>query len=149
MKKRTPKKLSLLLCLLLTFGMFLGMFGCGKKNDTAKDTTEISSETTTEKEIGEGKTTFYFDVVDKDGNCSSFTIHTDKETVGEALTEHKLIQGEDGDYGLYVTTVNGITADYDTDQTYWAFYADDTYASTGVDQTKIKDGSHYAFKVER
>ena len=46
-------------------------------------------------------------------------------------------------------TVNGITADYDVDQTYWAFYVDGEYAMTGVDATDIVEGSQYMFKVEK
>ena len=52
------------------------------------------------------------------------------------------------DYGLYVKEVNGITADYDVDGTYWAFYINDEYASTGVDSTNITEGDNYSFKVE-
>lgn len=92
--------------------------------------------------------TFPFSVVDAEGNRTDFTIETDKETVGEALVAEGLIEGEEGIYGLYVKTVNGITADYDTDGTYWAFYINDEYASSGVDQTPITDGESYTFKVE-
>ena len=60
-----------------------------------------------------------------------------------------MIEGEDGPYGLYVKTVNGITADYDKDGLYWAFYVDDAYAISGVDKTAIAEGGHYAFKGER
>ena len=58
-------------------------------------------------------------------------------------------EGEDGQYGLYVKTVNGITADYDVDGTYWAFYINGEYAMSGVDVTDIAAGSTYAFKVEK
>ncbi len=87
-------------------------------------------------------------MVDKDGVETLFEIHTDKEIVGEALTELELISGDEGDYGLYVKTVNGITVDYDTDGKYWAFYINDEYASTGVDSTPIAEGESYSFKVE-
>ena len=56
---------------------------------------------------------------------------------------------EEGDYGLYVKTVNGVTADYDVDQTYWAFYINGEYASTGVDATSVTAGDTYSFKVEK
>ena len=92
---------------------------------------------------------FLFTVVDKDGNETDFEIHTDKKTVGDALLELKLIDGDDGDYGLYVKTVNGITADYDVDKTYWAFYVNGEYATAGVDSTDIKEGASYSFKVEK
>ena len=87
-------------------------------------------------------------MVDKEGNETPFEIHTDKETVGDALAELGLIDGEEGDYGLYVKTVNGITADYDKDGVYWAFYVNDEYAPSGVDSTVITEGNHYSFKVE-
>ena len=76
-------------------------------------------------------------------NLLLFTVNTDKETVGEALLEHELIAGEDGQYGLYIKTVNGITADYDVDQSYWAFYADGEYAMAGVDMTEIDEDVTY------
>lgn len=68
--------------------------------------------------------------------------------MGQALLELELIAGDDSEYGLYVKTVNGITADYDTDGKYWAFYIDEEYAASGVDTTPVTDGSSYAFKIE-
>ncbi len=65
------------------------------------------------------------------------------------MLELNLIAGDDSEYGLYVKTVNGITADYDVDQTYWAFYIDGEYAMTGVDTTDITPGVAYSFKVEK
>ncbi|MBQ2119193.1 MAG: DUF4430 domain-containing protein, partial [Clostridia bacterium] len=47
-------------------------------------------------------------------------------------------------YGLYVKKVNGITADYDTDKAYWAFYLNGEYASTGVDSTDIDENVKYS-----
>ena len=99
--------------------------------------------------LGEGSTKFDFTVVDKEGGKTEFEIHTDKKTVGEALVELKLIEGEDSEYGLYVKTVNNITADYDKDGMYWAFYINDEYAMSGVDSTEIKEGESYSFKIER
>ena len=46
-------------------------------------------------------------------------------------------------------TVNGMTADYDKDGVYWAFYIDGEYAMTGVDATNITDGAQYAFRTEK
>ena len=98
--------------------------------------------------LGTGDTEFTLTVVDKEGGETQFEIHTDKETVGEALTELGFIEGEESEYGLYVKTVNGITAVYDTDGVYWAFYVNDEYASSGVDSTTITSGESYSFKVE-
>ena len=95
--------------------------------------------------VGEGEKVFYFEVTDKDGGTSSYAIHTDAETVGDALVENELIEGTESEYGLYVTTVLGQTLDWDADQMYWAFFENGEYAAAGVDTTEIVDGATYAF----
>ena len=143
------KTLSLLLLTVLIAAMALTSAGCGDNENTKA--TESPVVTTASGEVtvlGEGSKTFSFTVSDFDGKESAFEIHTDKETVGEALLDLGLIAGDEGAYGLYVKTVNGITADYDKDGKYWAFYIDGEYAMSGVDVTKIEAGKAYAFKVE-
>ena len=98
--------------------------------------------------LGEGETKFNITVTDKDGKEEQFEIHTNKATVGEALLDLGFISGENGQYGLYVKTVNGITVDYDKDGAYWAFYVNGEYATSGVDVTNITEGETYSFKVE-
>lgn len=98
--------------------------------------------------LGEGQTEFAFVVVDGAGQETQFQIRTDEATVGAALLKLGLIAGDEGQYGLYVKTVNGITVDYDTDGKYWAFYVDEEYASTGVDSTQVVQGGTYSFKVK-
>lgn len=153
-KKCTGKLSSFLLCMVLMVAMALFAGGCsgGTNEQSASAKTEQGTEVQTaaggQTELGEGSSQFTFTVVDKDGGETQFIIHTDKETVGEALLELELIAGDESEYGLYVKTVNGITADYDTDGTYWAFYINDEYAPTGVDATAVTEGAVYAFKVE-
>jgi hypothetical protein len=79
----------------------------------------------------------------------TFTIKTDKTMVGEALMEHGLIAGEQGAYGLYVKQVNGMTADYDVDQTYWAFYVNGEYGGAGVDMTEINEADTYQLELTK
>lgn len=103
---------------------------------------------TKDTELGEGKITVTVEV--KAGEKSvAFTIHTDKTILGDALLEHELIAGDESEYGLYVKKVNGITADYDVDQSYWGFYKNGEYMMTGVDATEIKDGEHYELVYEK
>ena len=143
------KWLSFVLCLALIAAIALTAMGCDQaKTPETPETTVAGEETASLTVKGEGATLFYFNVVDKDGNETKFEIHTDKTIVGDALLELGLIAGEEGPYGLYVKTVNGITADYDTDGTYWAFYEGDDYG-VAVDLTEIKAGATYAFKVSR
>ena len=92
---------------------------------------------------GEGATSFYLTVKNVDNTVTKFQINTDAATVGEALLALELIAGEDSAYGLYINTVNGITADWDTEKAYWAFYIDGEYATTGVDTTEIVAGTTY------
>ena len=156
------KWLSFILCVALIAAIALTAMGCTDTNpetpETGGDTTVTTAESGTTAETpdpnaptvkGEGATVFYFNVVDKDGKETKFEIHTDKTTVGEALLELGLIEGDMGDYGLYVKKVNGITADYEVDGTYWAFYIGDDYGMTGVDMTDIEPGATYAFKVSK
>lgn len=163
---KMKKHLSLCLCIVLIAATALFTNGCSDKQnaesaDTAVESTnsvqEVSVQDTAASDtsasdvsiLGEGKTTFSFTVTDQTGNETQFEIYTDQANVGEALLELGLIAGDEGDYGLYVKEVNGITADYDTDGTYWAFYVDGEYAMSGVGSTEITEGSSYAFKVEK
>ena len=140
------KVLSFLLCIVLIAAMALGTIGCS--DTTANDTTATVGTMENGKVYGEGSTEFTFTVVDTEGKEVQATIRTDRTTVGEALLDLGLIAGEDGEYGLYVKTVNGTTLDYDKDGKYWAFYIDGEYAMTGVDSTEITAGSVYSFKAE-
>ena len=158
MKRSNKKTLSLFLCIVLTVAMALFTTGCngntGNENQTQEQGSKNSSENQTDlytdiTVLGEGEKKFAFIVVDSEENETTFAIRTDKETVGEALLDLELISGEQGDYGLYVKTVNNITADYDKNGTYWAFYVNDEYATSGVDKTMITEGATYAFKVQK
>ena len=93
-------------------------------------------------ELGQGAKTVVV-AVKAEEQIVTFTVHTDETTVGDALLEHELIAGDESEYGLYVKAVNGITADYDVDKSYWAFYVGDDYATAGVDATEIKEGVTY------
>lgn len=145
--KRMKHALSCILCTVLIVAMALGTTAC---SDKAKEGAEpVTVETIADGDVlGSGATSFWFTVVDQEGTEVTCEIHTDKTIVGEALQELGLLAGEEGAYGLYVKTVNGITVDYDKDGKYWAFYVGDEYASSGVDKTEITAGESYALKVE-
>jgi len=148
--KRKNHSLSLFLCIMLIVAMALFTSGCNdnKKQEESLPTETVKEEATEKEVLGQGNTVFDFTVVDLDQNETQYEIHTDKKTVGEALEELELIEGEEGPYGLYVKTVNGITLDFDKDGKYWAFYVNDEYGQTGADVTEIQEGTSYAFKAE-
>lgn len=152
MKNSNQKLISLFLGMMLIAAMALCTTGCGKEESTDNiPTPGLVSPGVYEdlSNIGEGSKKFDLIIMDIDGNETLLTISTDKETVGAALQEHGIISGEAGEFGLYIKTVNGITADYDVDQTYWAFYIEGEYATSGVDTTKIENGITYSLEVTK
>ena len=122
------------LCLTLT--MILSMAACTGSQDPTTPSTEAP-------------TSFTFQVQMADGTAYHYTVHTDEETVGAALVALGLIEGEEGSYGLYVTTVLGTTLDYDADGYWWALSENGTDASVGVDSLPVNDGSTYAFTATK
>lgn len=82
-------------------------------------------------------------VVHQDGSEKVFTYDTDEEYLGTVLQGAGLVQGNQGPYGLEVHTVDGEKADWNENQSYWAFYVGQEYASTGVDMTPIADGDTF------
>ena len=131
--KNSTKILLVILCIALIAAAVLIAAGTSKQKEA------VSAEAKA----------FDFIVVDGAGNEESFHIISSRQKVGDALIDEGLIDGEEGPYGLYVKSVNGIVADYDTDGTYWAFYINGEMAMSGVDMTDIENGTAYSFKVEK
>ncbi len=148
-KKQFTKLLSIIVCIVLVAAIALFTTACnGNKDNSGTTPPEQNNSQLEGGELGQGNTKFTFTVTDSEGKDTTFQIKTDKKMVGDALTELNLIAGDEGQYGLYVKTVNGLTYDYDKDGKYWAFYDGDSLAAAGVDQTEIVDGAEYSFKVE-
>lgn len=151
MKNRMTKSiLTFFLCFVLIAVTALSFTGCNGKNEN--EDAPVTTVTTAGKEaveVGEGKRQFTLTVTYDDGSSDAFLVNTDRTVVADALTELGLIDGEYGDFGLYVTSVNGVEAKYEVDGTYWAFYVNGEYATSGVGNTEIVPGAIYGFKVEK
>ena len=134
--KRTIKST---ISIILTLVLMVALVACNTAENTGvwENATYLD-----DMQFGSGAKTVVVEVKAEE-QAVTFTIKTDKDTVGAALLEHELIAGEESEYGLYVKVVNGITADYDTDQSYWAFYVNGEYATSGVDTTEITEGDTY------
>ena len=135
------KLLALALVLSLCFVVFVS---CGKDPSDPWSYAKY----TKDKTFGEGSKSVEVEVKVND-NSVTFTIKSDEETLGAALLAHELIDGEEGQFGLYIKKVNGITADYDVDGSYWGFYKNGEYMMTGVDSTVFLDGEHYELVYEK
>ena len=137
-----------ILALVLALVLALSLCACGAPAaDGAGD--EGTPAVTDGATLGEGATTFALVIKQLDGSSISATINTDAETVGEALEALGVLKGEEGPYGIYIKEVNGVTAVYEEDGTYWAFYIDGEYAMTGADVTPVTAGAEYTFAVEK
>ena len=69
-------------------------------------------------------------------------LHSDAEYLREALEEENLVKGSESDYGLFITEVNGRTAN-DANQEWWCITKGGEDVFTGVDTTPISDGEQY------
>ena len=90
----------------------------------------------------EGTKNITIEVVNKEQETSSYEVQTSAEYLRGAMEEAEglTFSGTDSEFGLTVDTVNGETADYNTDGAYWAFYVNGEYCNYGVDSQPIADG---------
>jgi len=150
-KMKTKTIAILLLAILLLFAAacdYLGSTSGRQPQGQAQGQTpgaNATNDRTDAQDIGEGRTMFIFEVTDDDGDVSVWNVHTNETTVGAALIEVGLIDGNLSDFGLMVTHVNGLRADFTEDGAWWAFFIDGEMAMAGVDATDIKEGASYAF----
>lgn len=85
-------------------------------------------------------------VVHGDGTQNSLTVTTDAENLRGALEPQGIIAGDESEYGLFVKTVDGETADESLQQ-WWCVTKGGAEVTTGVDNTLIADGEQYEFTL--
>lgn len=83
-------------------------------------------------------------VVHADGSSKDFSYDTDAEYLGEVLIAQGLVEGENGPYGLVINAVDGETASWEENQSYWALFIGEEYATTGADGVVLTDGGAYS-----
>lgn len=83
-------------------------------------------------------------VVHSDGTEKVFSYSTDAEYLGEVIVSEGLVNGEEGPYGLYFDTVDGETASWEENQSYWSILIGEEYATTGADGVVLTDGGEYS-----
>lgn len=130
-----------LVCAVLLSGCGAASSAADSQSTPAASSQAVSSVSSTVTEASKAVTVT---VVDGDGASTEFALDTDQEFLRGALEEAELVEGEESEYGLFVTTVNGITADQEQEQ-WWCFTKNGEALETGVDTTPIADGD--AFEV--
>ena len=93
-----------------------------------------------------GKTHITLVVVHGDGSEKKFDIATDAETLDVALVENGIVEDNQSEWGLYILTADGETAD-ESAQQWWCITKGGEMLMTGVDDTVIADGESYEFTL--
>ena len=106
----------------------------------------VSSEAVSGEESSEAAAEATFTVVDADGNSTEIALSiTEGEKLSDALAAAGVISEEEAAAG-FVTTVNGITADYDADGAWWCLTdAAGEMTTVGVADIELHNGDSYAF----
>lgn len=94
----------------------------------------------TRPETSQGAKTVTVTVVHSDGTSKEFTCHTDEEYLAPVLVAENIAQGDITQYGLTIHTVDGERASWEANQSYWALFIGEEYATTGASETPVNDG---------
>ena len=86
-------------------------------------------------------------VIHGDKTEKTFTYQTDAEYLGEVLTEEKLVTGDNGDYGLFITEADGETANESLQQ-WWCITKGGESVNTSADQTPIHDNDQFELTLK-
>ena len=98
----------------------------------------------TRQEPAEGSKQITVTVVHSDASGKRFEYRTAAGYLSQVLLEQDLIEGEESTYGLMINTVDGETADWNADRSYWGLYIGSDYATTGADGIVLTDGGEYS-----
>ena len=106
----------------------------------------VSSEAVSGEESTEAAAEATFPVVDADGNATEIALSiTEGEKLSDALVAAGVISKEEAAAG-FVTTVNGVTADYNADGAWWCLTdAAGEMTTVGVADIELHNGDSYAF----
>ena len=141
MKKLISAVLSLTLAACL-----LAACGNTAASSEAVSSEAVSSEASSVEESSSEAAEATFTVVAADGNSTEIPLTiTDGEKLSDALAAAGVISEEEAAAG-FVTTVNGVTADYNADGAWWCLTdAAGEMTTVGVADIELHNGDSYAF----
>lgn len=132
---KNKKWILALIALVAVAGLMAGIWFATRQQPENQEPSQTDGTQT-----GNGKS-FTVIVVHADGTEKTFTYETQEAYLGPALVEEGLIV-ESNSPGMY-NTVDGETADWNVNQSYWSFYVGEEYAMQGMDDTLIHDGDTF------
>lgn len=95
----------------------------------------------------EGEKHITVTVIHGDQTENVFEFDTDTKYLGEVLESENLVDGESGEYGLFITTVDEETAD-DSKQQWWCITKGGEQVNTSADQTPVSDGDAFELTLK-
>ena len=123
---KNKKMLLAIFALFLVMGMMFGLY------------------TATRPETNTGNKSISVTVVHADGSSKEFAYETKEEYLGPVLLAEKLVAGEVNEYGLMIDTVDGETASWEENQSYWAIFIGAEDATAGAAGVALTDGGEYS-----
>ncbi len=132
------KNIKITTFLLISLILISCITACAEK--TTADELWSDATYTSDTVIGEGKTsvTVYITAGKK---SVKLTIKTDKDTLGDALFEHGIVNDP-----IFFDTCNGMKADFEKDKAYWNFKVNGKTANYGIGSANIVGGE--SFEIE-
>lgn len=116
-QKRTSLKTVIALFMIIAVSLS-ALAGCGAETETVNKDITVT-------------------IVYKDETSKDFEISTDAEFLADALVEQELIEYDESGY---YTTIDGVTADFSTDKSWWCLTKDGTMTTDGLNTQPIADG---------
>ncbi len=95
-----------------------------------------------------GSKSVTLEVLNQENQTSEYSVQTDAEFLRQAMEEAEgfTFDGEEGQYGFTLFTINGETHDWNVDGSYWAVYVNGEYGQYGIDSQPVKDGDVFRFE---
>ncbi|MDE6700061.1 MAG: DUF4430 domain-containing protein [Acetatifactor sp.] len=95
-----------------------------------------------------GSKSITIEVVNDRQETTAYQLQTEVEFLRQAMEEAEGLSfsGTESEYGMMVDTVNGLTADYNTDGAYWSFYVNGDYCNYGIDSQPVLDGDIFSIR---
>lgn len=95
-----------------------------------------------------GSKAITLEVLNQENQTSEYKVQTDAEYLRQAMEEAKdfTFDGEEGEFGFTLYTINGETHNWNVDGSYWSVYVNGEYGQYGIDSQPVKDGDVYRFE---
>ena len=135
------KKILQTTSLILVIVSLFALVGCAEKVDATglwENATYLSDTT-----VGKGTKTVTVEIIAAEQSIT-LTVKTDKEDLGAALYELGIIND-----ATFFDTCNGIKADWDADQAWWAFKQNGEMLNYGVGDAEISGGESFSIEYTK